>query len=114
MVKIATSAAMRQYIPRRPRAEGPHGSSGSNAVIVATLIEIFLYSYFQSGSSGCLRSQSGRRLFTDGITAKIYAGGGELVVHSRVQACQGPFRTILPLKEDQMRFAAKTNVPAAG
>src|SRR5712672_456445 len=98
MVKMAASAAMRQYIPNRPRAEGPHRSSGSNGVTVATLIKIFLYSYFQSGSSGCLRSQRGRRLLTDGITAKLYAGGGELVVHSRVQASQGSFPAALPLK----------------
>src|SRR5690349_12596471 len=98
MLKIAASAAMRQYIPRRPRAEGPHRSSGSNAVTVATLIEIFLYSYFQSGSSGCFKSQSGRQLFTVGITAKLYAGGGQLVLHSRVQASQGSFPAISPLK----------------
>src|SRR5260221_2728257 len=113
MVKIAASAAMRQYIPNRPRAEGPHRSSDSWIVTVAALIGISLYSYFQSGSSGCLRSQSGRRLFTSGITAKLYAGGGELVVHSKVQASQGSFPAILPLKKDQIRFAAKTNMPAA-
>src|SRR5690242_18976815 len=98
MVKIAASAAMRQYIPHRPRAEGPHRSSGSNAVTVATLIKISLYSYFQSGSSGCLRSQSGRRLLTDGITAKLYSGRGALVVHSRVQASHGSLPASLPLK----------------
>src|SRR5215467_7848670 len=98
MVKIAASVTMRQYIPRRPRAEGPHRSSGSNVVTVAALIGIFLYSYFQSGSSGCFKSQSGRRLLTVGITAKLYAGGGELVVHSSVQASQGSFPAILPLK----------------
>src|SRR3981189_3639558 len=35
-----------------------------------------LHSYRQSGSSGCLMSQSGRRLFTVGSTAKLYSGGG--------------------------------------
>src|SRR5260370_8446200 len=98
MVKIAASAAMRQYIPTRPREEGSHRTSGSFTLTVATLIRIFLYSYFQSGSSGCLRSQSGRRLFTAGITAKLYPGVGELVVHSRVQASQQSPPPILPLK----------------
>src|SRR6202035_656519 len=32
-------------------------------------------SYFQSGSSGCLRSHSGRRLRTVGISSKLYDGG---------------------------------------
>src|SRR5882724_5436701 len=56
------------------------------------------YSYFQSRSSGCLRSHSGRRLLTDGITAKLYAGGGELVAHSRVHASHGSLPAIFPLK----------------
>src|SRR6266481_9055126 len=98
MVKIAASAAMRQYIPNRPRAEGPHRSSGSRIVTGTALIGISLYSYFQSGSSGCLRSQSGRRLLTDGVTAKLYAGGGELVDHSSVHASQGSLPEVLPLK----------------
>src|SRR5258708_21968437 len=100
MVKIAASAAMRQYIPRRPRAEGPHWTLGSNAVIVAMLIGSFLYSYFQSGSSGCLRSQSGRRLLTEGMTAKLYAGGGEFVNHSRDQASQRSLPSTFPPRLD--------------
>src|SRR5258708_30403839 len=110
MVKNAASAAIRQYIPSRPRAEGVHRISGSSLVTVAALIG--LYSYFQSGSSGCLRSQSGRRLLTDGITAKLYAGGGELVAHSRVHASHGSLPAILPLTEDKSRLTAKTRRPS--
>ena len=56
------------------------------------------HSYFQSGSSGCLMSQSGRRLLTTGILAKLYSTGGELVDHSSVHASQGSFPAALPLK----------------
>src|SRR5882762_6084488 len=45
-----------------------------------------IHSNFQSGSAGCLRSQSGRRLLTVGMTEKLYAGGGEGIDHSSVQA----------------------------
>src|SRR5215831_9398940 len=55
-------------------------------------------SNFQSGSSGCFTSQSGRRLLTAGSDAKLYTGGGELVDHSSVQASQGSFPAIFPLK----------------
>src|SRR5260370_37903981 len=71
-----------------------------------------LYSYFQSGSSGCLRSQSGRRLLTVGIKAKLYAGGGELVAHSRVHASHGSLPAILPLIKDKSRLTAKTRMPS--
>src|SRR6267378_4996874 len=40
-----------------------------------------VHSNFQSGSAGCLRSQSGRRLLTVGMTEKLYAGGGESIDH---------------------------------
>ena len=48
-----------------------------------------LHSYFQSGSSGCFRSHSGRRLRTVGICSKLYGGGGDVVDHSNVQAFHG-------------------------
>ena len=54
-------------------------------------------SYFQSGSSGCFKSHSGRRLRTTGNAAKLYSGGGEVVAHSSVQASQGSLPAILPL-----------------
>src|SRR5438477_10384921 len=72
-----------------------------------------VHSYFQSGSAGCLRSQSGRRLLTVGMTAKLYAGGGEGVDHSRVQASHGSLPAALPLKYDHTRFATKTTIPSA-
>ena len=62
------------------------------------------YSYFQSGSSGCFRSHSGRRLRTAGMTAKLYSGGGELVDHSSVHASHGSFPAALPRKYDQTRL----------
>ena len=54
------------------------------------------YSYCQSGSSGCLRSHSGRRLCTVGIASKLYAGGGEDVAHSNVQPSQGSLPATRP------------------
>src|SRR5437879_13709779 len=72
-----------------------------------------VHSYFQSGSAGCLRSQSGRRLLTVGMTAKLYAGGGEGVDHSRVQASHGSLPAVSPLKYDHTRFATKTTIPNA-
>ena len=38
------------------------------------------------------------RLATVGVTAKLYAGGGELTDHSRVHASQGSFPAFAPLK----------------
>src|SRR5258707_8887378 len=104
---------MRQYIRNRPRAEGPHRSSDSWIVTVAAVIGISLYSYFQSGSSGCLRSQSGRRLFTDGSTAKLYAGGGDAVDHSSVHASQGSLPARGPAWYDRARVKRNTSKPAA-
>src|SRR6266404_6181451 len=72
-----------------------------------------VHSYFQSGSAGCLRSQSGRRLLTVGMTEKLYAGGGEGVDHSSVQASHGSLPAVAPLKYDHRRFTTKTMVPRA-
>src|SRR5258708_3861507 len=72
-----------------------------------------VHSYFQSGSSGCLRSQSGRRLLTVGMTEKLYAGGGEGVDHSSVQASHGSLPAVAPLKYDHARFTMKTAMPSA-
>src|SRR6185312_10022650 len=58
------------------------------------------HSYFQSGSSGCFRSQRGRRLWTVGIVSKLYAGGGEVVAHSSVQASHGLSPAGLPFRSD--------------
>src|SRR5271156_1087308 len=70
-------------------------------------------SYFQSGSSGCLRSQSGRRLLTTGIAAKLYTAGGESVDHSRVHASHGSIPDFFPRKQDHSRFTTKTTIAAA-
>ena len=67
------------------------------------------HSYFQSGSSGCFRSHSGRRLWTDGISAKLYAGGGEVVVHSSVHASHGSSPGRSPRSDDDDRLATKTD-----
>src|SRR5262245_34294346 len=64
-------------------------------------------SYFQSGSSGCFRSQSGRRLCTVGTSSKLYDGGGEVVAHSSVQASHGLSPAGLPLRRDTIRFHTK-------
>src|SRR3984957_2359229 len=69
------------------------------------------YSNFQSGSSGCFKSQSGRRLRTSGIASKLYSGGGEEVVHSKVQASQGSSPAILPFRADQIMLIMKIRAP---
>src|SRR5215471_9835013 len=98
MLKIVDSARIKHNIPTRPRDSTESGISCSGTAMVVAAKSILLYSYFQSGSSGCFRSQSGRRLFTTGVVAKLYGGGGELVVHSRVHASQGSLPASLPLK----------------
>src|SRR5215468_1082069 len=98
MVKIADSAMIREAIatlPRYGRLEGCCISLNDGA---AALIDFYLHSYWLSGSSGCFRSHNGRRLATTGTVAKLYAGGGELVDHSSVQASQGSFPASAPLK----------------
>src|SRR6266852_4753877 len=107
---MAASAPIRQYIPTRPR-EGRRQSKlfswrSTDTVLIG-------YSYLQSGSSGCLRSHSGRRLRTVGITAKLYSGGGELVDHSSVHASQGSFPAALPRKYDTIRFTTKMKIARA-
>src|SRR5271169_2094606 len=69
------------------------------------------YSYFQSGSSGCFKSHSGRRLRTTGIVAKLYSGGGDVVAHSSVQASQGSLPATLPLKYDHTKFTTQNRMP---
>src|SRR5262245_29597010 len=64
-------------------------------------------SYFQSGSSGCFRSQRGRRLWTTGTSSKLYAGGGEVVAHSSVQASQGLSPAGGPCRRDQNTLYTK-------
>src|SRR3981081_3840650 len=100
---MAASAAIRQYMPTRPR-EGRRQSkllswNSTDTVLIG-------YSYLQSGSSGCLRSHKGRRLCTTGITAYLYKGGGELVDHSSVHASHGSFPAALPRKYDQIKLQA--------
>src|SRR5580704_5436654 len=112
IVKIADSAAIRVNIPTRPREGRIHSDSVGDRVIAALLNCVLLYSYFQSGSSGCLRSQSGRRLLTTGTAAKSYSGGGELVDHSSVHASQGSFPACSPLRSDQKTFPTNASTPA--
>src|SRR5215475_13529695 len=70
------------------------------------------YSYFQSGSSGCLASHNGRRLATTGIAPKLYSGGGDVVDHSSVHASQGSLPATGPRKYDQMKFVTQQRIPA--
>src|ERR1700733_11632993 len=107
---MAASAPIRQYIPTRPL----EGRRQSTLPPWRSTVNVLIgYSYLQSGSSGCLRSQRGRRLRTLGITAKMYTGGGEFTDHSSVHASQGSFPAVLPRKYDQIRFNAKTRIPNA-
>src|SRR5262249_33532144 len=70
-------------------------------------------SNFQSGSSGCLRSQSGRLLRISGTATKLYSAGGEVVAHSRVQASHGSLPAAAPFRSDQMTFQTKHAIAAA-
>src|SRR5439155_7635012 len=72
-----------------------------------------VHSYRQSGSSGCFASQSGRRLRTTGTVAKLYSGGGELVLHSSVQASQGSSPATAPERSERMTFSTSARMPAA-
>src|ERR1700722_5692006 len=71
------------------------------------------YSNFQSGSSGCFKSQSGRRLRTSGSVSKLYSGGGDVVAHSNVHASQGSSPAIFPLRADHNRLITRQMAPAA-
>src|SRR6201997_2231271 len=113
IVKIADSAAMSENIPTRPREGRIHSCSVLVDATAALLTPVLLSSYFQSGSSGCFRSQSGRRLRTTGIVAKSYSGGGEVVDHSSVHASHGSFPAGSPFQSDQSRFTMNTSTPAA-
>src|SRR5579862_5070163 len=101
IVKIADSATISENIPTRPREGRIHSGSVVVGATAAELNGVLLYSYFQSGSSGCFRSQSGRRLRTTGIVAKSYSGGGEVVDHSSVHASHGSFPAGSPERSDR-------------
>ncbi len=83
IAKNAVSATMSATMPTRPAVGQRPGSAPRRGVAAAR------HSYFQSGSSGCFRSHSGRRLRTTGSVAKLYSGGGDVVDHSSVQASHG-------------------------
>src|SRR5215813_11897157 len=70
------------------------------------------YSYFQSGSSGCFMSHSGRALRTSGTVSKLYSGGGEVVAHSSVHASHGSSPACSPLRRDLRIFQARQAIPA--
>src|SRR5262245_5847333 len=71
-----------------------------------------LHSYLQSGSSGCFKSHSGRRLRTSGKDSKLYSGGGDVVDHSSVQASQGSSPAGAPRRSDHSTLATKQPTPA--
>src|SRR5713101_8080668 len=74
----------------------------------ATEIARGTHSYFQSGSSGCFRSQRGRRLMTVGTSPKLYSGGGDEVSHSSVQASHGSSPACSPDSHEISRFSMNT------
>src|SRR5579862_8571550 len=98
-------------MPTVPREGSVHSDSSGGRDRAALPKKPLLYSYFQSGSSGCFKSQSGRRLSTTGILAKLYSGGGELVDHSSVQASHGSSPANFPFQSDHKRFPTKTRTP---
>jgi hypothetical protein len=68
-------------------------------------------SYCPSGSSGCFRSHSGRRLWTVGIASKLYDGGGDAVDHSSVQASHGSSPAGRPWRSDATTLYTKMAKP---
>src|SRR5262250_1783504 len=97
---VVTSPAKSSAIPKA-RIMGDGVLAGISTVLLPSALRPWngsSDSYFQSGSSGCFRSHNGRRLLATGSDAKLYAGGGELVDHSRVHASHGSFPAVSPLK----------------
>src|SRR5262245_29003894 len=103
-------------MPTRPRggraggwdATAALGDTGETVVITCAP-----HSYCQSGSSGCLRSHSGRRLRTTGKVSKLYSGGGDVVDHSRVHASHGSLPAGVPTRSERSRLTAKTPTAVA-
>src|SRR5262245_24050923 len=91
----------------RTTGGGTSARAMETSIVVSAERILVCYSYCQSGSSGCFRSQSGRRLCTVGTAAKLYDGGGEVVAHSSVQASHGLSPAGLPLRRDTIRFHTK-------
>src|SRR5262249_4589392 len=110
---------MNKQITAVLRREGNLHSTGLNCIAIASSLvtavssQLSAYSCAQSGSSGCLRSQSGRRLRTVGNVSKLYSGGGEVVVHSSVHASHGSSPASFPLRHDMRRLATRHSNPAA-
>src|SRR5215475_3420476 len=106
---------MRQTTPSLRRDGSTHStdSAGRGNVFAFAMAMSPVYSYFQSGSSGCFRSQSGRRLRTTGSVSKLYSGGGEVVVHSSVQASQGSSPAGAPRRSETSRLTTKQRRPRA-
>src|SRR5262245_48487254 len=113
MVKIADSAAIRHHMPTGPRRSRDSGNSWGVRAIEGIADMNACYWYFQSGSSGCFASHSGRLLATTGSAPKLYSGGGDVVDHSSVQPSHGSFPAAGPLKYDQMKFVTQHRIPAA-
>src|SRR5580692_4308258 len=100
---MADSAVISPAIAITPRDGRRHGSSlptrWSGIVLISLVSESSLpYSKAESGSSGCFRSHSGRRLATTGSLAKLYTGGGDGVDHSSVHASHGSAPAVSPRK----------------
>src|SRR5262245_14089053 len=105
---------MRQATATLRRDGSVHSADSAGRVkVFAFAIAIpSVYSYFQSGSSGCYKSHSGRRLRTSGKVSKLYSGGGEVVDHSSVQASQGSSPAGSPRRSDHSTLATKQPTPA--
>src|SRR5215468_1319918 len=90
----------------------PASDGGSRVGCRGEIPRPSLHSYLQSGSSGCFKSHSGRRLRTSGNVSKLYSGGGEVVDHSKVQASQGSSPAGSPYRSDHSTLATKDPTPA--
>src|SRR5262245_25476939 len=105
---------MRQTIANL-RLDGKVHSAGVEGKLKWSAVIIFsvsVYSYFQSGSSGCFKSHNGRALRTAGTVSKLYSGGGEVVAHSSVHASQGSSPAFSPFRNEVIMFNARHAMPA--
>ncbi len=72
-----------------------------------------VFSVFQSARSGWSISQTGRRLRISGTLSKFSTGGGDVVDHSRVNACHGLRPATFPCRKLRKMFQISTKVPTA-
>src|SRR5579871_2291691 len=109
MINVPKNATSENRKVSMPTLTGERGArwEKTDSSAACVICRSSRHSYFQSGSSGCFRSQSGRRLRTVGIVSKLYEGGGDVVAHSSVQASHGSSPAGAPVFREKSRFHTK-------